>query len=138
MRGSPAVGYLATRSQMAFQKPIAMRCRWSLEAQKKGWGKWLLSEKPEWLVASTDARELAVRDVPAGRAAAPAVGQRCRCRRGGEWWPKNEKALLNIYRSSATYQTSLMRRRPAPSAAPSGWPRSTLSSAALRAAPATR
>ena len=106
MRGSPAVGYLATRSQ----KPIAMRCRWSLEAQKKGWGKWLLSEKPEWLVASTDARELAVRDdVPTGRAAAPAVGQRCRCRRGGEWWPKNEKALLNIYRSSAGAATT--RRR---------------------------
>ena len=80
-----------------------------MEAQKKGWGKWLLSEKPEWLVASTDARELAVRDVPAGRAAAPAVGQRCRCRRGGEWWPKNEKALLNIYRSSAGAATT--RRR---------------------------
>ena len=35
-----------------------------MEAQKKGWGERLLGKKSEWLVASTDAGELAVRHVP--------------------------------------------------------------------------
>eukprot|EP01046_Picozoa_sp_COSAG06_P117790 COSAG06_NODE_64896_length_258_cov_0.698113_1_plen_38_part_10 len=38
-----------------------------MEAQQKGWGERLLGEKPEWLVASTDAGELAVRHAPAVR-----------------------------------------------------------------------